>query len=105
MFLMHNNGSKTLCILLNNFATWGCFSKLYIHQDKMSVCFIPPTSHFYIVKLGLQGYTFFLNFALKHRLWVLVRTASMIYVLSKNKKNTTFFSFENNHIYSREILK
>ena len=31
----------------------------------------PLTPHFYIVKLG---FTFFLIFALKHRLWVLVKT-------------------------------
>ena len=36
------------------------------------------TSHFYIVKLGFTGvFNFFLSFALKHRLWVLIRTASM----------------------------
>ena len=36
----------------------------------------PFTSHFYIVKLGFTGvYLFFLIFAPKHRLWVLVRTA------------------------------
>ena len=34
----------------------------------------PLTPHFYIVKLG---YTYLLIFALKHRLWVLVRTASL----------------------------
>ena len=33
--------------------------------------------HFYIVKLGFSGvYIIFLIFALKHRLWVLVKTAS-----------------------------
>ena len=38
----------------------------------------PHTPHFYIVKLGFTGvYIFFLIFALKHRLWVLVRTASV----------------------------
>ena len=44
----------------------------------------PLGPHFYIVNWGLQGYTFFLIFALKHRLWVLVRTTSRvptIYVL------------------------
>ena len=36
----------------------------------------PLTPHFYIVKLGFTGIYFcFLFFALKHRLWVLVRTA------------------------------
>ena len=38
----------------------------------------PLTSHFYKVKLGCTGvYIYFLIFALKHRLWVLVRTASL----------------------------
>ena len=38
----------------------------------------PLTPHFYIVKLGFTGVNIiFLFFALKHRLWVLVRTASM----------------------------
>ena len=44
-----------------------------------------------------MGIYYFLTFALKHRLWILVRTASLrrfllvptIYVLSKNKKNNT----------------
>ena len=44
----------------------------------------PLTPHFYIVKMDLQGY--FLIFALKHRLWVLLRTVPKIYVLSKNMK-------------------
>ena len=35
----------------------------------------PLTPHFYIVKLGFTGVYFFLIFAPKHRLWVLVRTA------------------------------
>ena len=57
------------------------------------------TPHFYIVKLGFTGVYIFLIFDLKHRLWILVRTASLrrfyriptIYVLSKNKKNITIF--------------
>ena len=47
-----------------------------------------PAPHFYIVKLGFTGVYIF--FALKHRLWVLVRTPT-INVLSKNKKNITIF--------------
>ena len=40
--------------------------------------FNPLKPHFYIVKLGFTGvYIIFLNFARKHRLWVLVRTASL----------------------------
>ena len=38
----------------------------------------PLTPHFCIVKLGFTGvYIIFFIFALKHRLWVLVRTASL----------------------------
>ena len=37
----------------------------------------PLKPHFYIVKLGFTGVYFFLIFAPKHRLWVLVRTASV----------------------------
>ena len=36
----------------------------------------PLKPHFYIAKLGYAGYTFFFISAPKHRLWVLVRTAS-----------------------------
>ena len=54
--------------------------------------YTPYTSLLYSHEnLGLQGYTSFSYFALKHRLWVLVRTAS-INVLSKNKKNITIFN-------------
>ena len=39
--------------------------------------FDPLKPHFYIVKLGFTGvYIIFLISAQKHRLWVLVRTAS-----------------------------
>ena len=49
--------------------------------------------HYYIVKLGFTGvYIIFLISAQKHRLWVLVRTASPIYVLSRNMKNISFLS-------------
>ena len=37
----------------------------------------PLTSHFHIVKLGFTGVYIIFFFALKHRLWVLVRTASV----------------------------
>ena len=48
------------------------------HITKTSPCNEhPPTPHFYIVKLGFTGVYFFLIFAPKHRLWVLVRTASL----------------------------
>ena len=63
----------------------------------------PLTPHFYIVKLGFTGWGihFFLFFALKHRSWVHVRTASVLteavltcthdLCLSKNKKNIAIF--------------
>ena len=62
--------------------------------------FDPLQPHFYIVKLGFAGvYIIFLISAQKHRLWVLVRTASArrfyrvptIYVLSRNMKNIRVF--------------
>ena len=62
------------------------------------------TPHFYIVKLGFTGvYLIFLIFALKHRSWVLIRTASErlteavlkcnhnLCFEQKNKKNITTF--------------
>ena len=71
----------------------------------------PLTPHFYIVKLGFTGvYIFFLIFALKHRLWVLVRTASLRVLTCTH--NQCFeqklvkhhnFSSENYRFYSREI--
>ena len=63
------------------------------HQDNMSVCFIPLYTPLLYSRTGVyRGIHYFLIFALKHILWVLVRTASMvltcttIYVLSKNMK-------------------
>ena len=43
----------------------------------MSVCFIPPYTLLLYSKSGVyRGINYFLIFALKHILWVLVRTAS-----------------------------
>ena len=65
------------------------------HRDNLSVCFIPQYTPLLYSKTGVyRGIHFFLIFALKHRLWVLVRTASLrrfqclptIYVLRKNMK-------------------
>ena len=48
--------------------------------------FDPLQPHFYIVKLGFTGvYIIFLISAQKHRLWVLIRTASL-------EKNQNFLS-------------
>ena len=46
----------------------------------------PLIPHFYSKAGVCRGIPIFLIFALKHRLWVLVRVP-LIYVLSKNKKN------------------
>ena len=52
----------------------------------------PLAPHFYIVIFDFTGICIiFLNFALKHRLLVLVRACHTIYVLSKNKKHITLF--------------
>ena len=61
-------------------------------------CNVHPLSpHFYIVKLGFTGvYIFFLIFALKHRVWVLVRTARRFLTCTHNlcfSKNINIFSF------------
>ena len=63
----------------------------------------PLTTHFYYSKIGVyRGKHYFLIFALKHRLWVLVRTASLgrfsrvptIYVLSKIMKIVKIFQLK-----------
>ena len=46
-------------------------------QKQVCVTNTPFTHHFYYVKLWFTGVYFFLIFAPKHRLWVLVRTASL----------------------------
>ena len=57
--------------------------------------FDPLKPHFYKVKLGFRGvYIIFLISAQKHRLWVLVWTASRvptIYILSRNMKHIRVF--------------
>ena len=60
--------------------------------------FDPLKSHFYIVKRGFTGVDIiFLIFARKHRLWVLVRTASPRHNLcfEQRYENTRAFSSEN----------
>ena len=50
----------------------------HIHQENMSVQYIPPYSPLLYRKTGVRrGVPIFLIFAPKHRLWVLVRTASL----------------------------
>ena len=53
------------------------FRHILIHQDNMSVYFIPSYTPLLYSKTGVyRGIHYFLIFALKHILWVLVRTAS-----------------------------
>ena len=48
-----------------------------IHHETRLYNFDPLKPHFYIVKLGFTGvYIIYVISAKKHRLWVLVRTAS-----------------------------
>ena len=57
------------------------------------------TRHFYIVKVGLTCVHLFFIFALIHRMWLLIRAASLkefypvptIYFLEQKKKNIYFF--------------
>ena len=51
-----------------------CF---FVHQENMSVKCLPPQTPLLYSKTGVRrGIPIFLIFAPKHRLWVLVRTAS-----------------------------
>ena len=51
---------------------------LFVFSRPSRSQFDPLKPHFYIVKLGFTGvYIIFLISAQKHRLWVLVRTASL----------------------------
>ena len=49
-----------------------------------------------------RGIHYFLIFALKHRLWVLVRTASLKKMKTVKKNSTENCHFYNCHFYSRE---
>ena len=64
--LLHMGRVKRNCVL-----PVACITKTYLYN------FDPLKPHFYIVKLGFTGvYIIFLISAHRHRLWVLVRTAS-----------------------------
>ena len=74
--------------------------------------FDPLKPHFYIVKLGFTGVNIiFLISAQKHRLWLLVRTASArrfyrvptIFVLRKNMKNIRIFVWKLS-VFGSEII-
>ena len=83
-----------------------CLASMDNHHGNKSVKCIPPYTPFLYSKTGVyRGIHFFLIFALKHRLWVLVCVPT-VNVLSENnkKKKHQNFSFENYHFYSCEIL-
>ena len=66
----------------------------------MSVCFIPPYTPLLNSKTGVyRGKHYFLIFALKHILWVLVRTASIFEQKYENSQNNLT---ESCHFFSRE---
>ena len=67
------------------------------HENKHQYNIDPLKPHFYIVKVGFtRVYIFFLISAQKHRLWILVRTASNEYpqsmLFSRNMKNVRIFN-------------
>ena len=70
----------------------------------MSVCFIPPYTPLVYSKTCINGgIHYFLIFALKYTLWVLVRTCTHnICFEQKNKKNSKTNPTENCDFYSRE---
>ena len=59
-------------------ANWIAGDVKFLHITKTYLYYFDPLkTHFYIVKLGFTGvYIIFLISAQKHRMWVLVRTAS-----------------------------
>ena len=75
-------------------------NNLFSSRKHAYIMLTPLNPTFIIVKLGFTGvYTIFLISTEKHRLWVLVRTASLrrfyqvptIYALSRNLKNIRIF--------------
>ena len=70
---LQHNRKRSLCNLhVDQFVhSTACITKTYLYN------FDPLKPHFYVVKLGFTGvYIIILISAQKHRLWVLVRTAS-----------------------------
>ena len=71
----------------------------------MSIKSIPLEPHFYIVKLGVyMGVPIFHIFAPKHRLCVLVRTASARRSEREPTINVFFFSIENFQLLQFKII-
>ena len=89
------------------------FCKLHVITKTCLYNFDPLKPHFYIVKLGLVGvYIILFTSAQKHRLWVLVRNASLrrfsrvptIYVLSRNMKISESFYLKIFSFFSGKIF-
>ena len=112
--------SSTTTLRTGLFSKAGCLVSLYyyyvLHITKTYLYdFDPVKPHFYIVKLGLTGvymYIIFLISGPKHRLSVLVGTASLrrflrvpiIYVLRGNMKKYQFFYLKIFIFWRRDIL-
>ena len=80
LYWLHKSNCRFYCVLaqfaFNDEAFFHYFSVLS-HHVRCLYNFDPLKPHFFIVKLGFAGvYIIFLIFARKHRLWVLIRTAS-----------------------------
>ena len=60
----------------------GLLAEIHTSQKNAYIILTPLKPHFYIVKLGFTGVNIiFLISAQKHILWVLVRTASALFLL------------------------
>ena len=76
----------------------------------MAVLFIPLGPHFYIVILRFIGVYIFLIFALKHRSWVLDKTARSMRCAKKENitifhlKITIFTAVKNHNILHRHVI-
>ena len=71
----------------------------------MSVKCVPPQTPLLYSKTGVcRVIPIFLIFTPKHTLWVLVRTASAIYVMSKNKKNSKKFLVKIIYFYNLQKI-
>ena len=73
-----------------------------IHHQDVRVTYFPYTPLLWSKTGVCKGIPVFLIFSPKHRLWVLVRNASVpkIYVLSNNKKNNKTFILKIFNIYN-----
>ena len=84
----------------NNKCFYGDITKTYLYN------FDPFKPHFYKVKLGFTGvYITFLISAQKHRLWVLVRTASLGKAVLMSTHSLCFEQKYEKYMYQNFYLK